>query len=231
MPTALFFRPNKDLALQFGSAWLGLGVEEAVKRGFNVIDLVDEACTFETLQEVMATERIDVAILLGHGGPSTFTGFKQETVMMACRNDEIMTGTISHFLSCLIGQALLPSIISKGGVWTIGYQDTFDFMIDPPEAVDPFRDITLAIITRILDGGTLKQVWDAGIAKGEEWKAKLWNRPEMWCAEAIQLIDHDIRAMIALGDEEAYVLPPRRVMVVTPEAVFFGLLAWFLFTR
>ncbi|GAI04324.1 unnamed protein product, partial [marine sediment metagenome] len=48
MPTALFFRPNKDLALSFGSAWLRLGVEEATKRGFNVIDVVDEAATFET---------------------------------------------------------------------------------------------------------------------------------------------------------------------------------------
>lgn len=178
--------------------------------------MVDEACTLETLRQTIETEKIDVAILLGHGNNDTFTGYEQQIVFRACQDDEVMSGTISHFLSCLIAQELLPSIIQKNGVWTIGYNTTFDFMIEPPEAVEPFRDITLAIITKILDGGTLKEVWDAGIAKGEEWIAKLWDRPEVWCAEAIQLIDKDIRGMIALGDKEAYVLPPIARVTVEP---------------
>ncbi|MBA7490865.1 hypothetical protein ES702_01408 [subsurface metagenome] len=209
MPTALFFRPNKDLALQYGSAWLRLGVEEATKRGFNVIDVVDEAATFDTLKGILETERIDVVILLGHGNASTFTGFEQRVVFRACQNDEVMSGTISHFLSCSVGQQLLPSIIEKKGVWTVGYQVDFNFMIEPPEAVEPFRDITLAIITKILDGGKLKEVWDAGINMGKAWVAKLWDRPEIWCAEAIQLINHDIQGLIGLGSEEAYITPAR----------------------
>ena len=148
-------------------------------------------------------------------------------MFQACSGDEIMTGTISHFLSCLVAQELLPSIIEKKGVWTLGYQTTFDFMIDPPEAVEPFRDITLAIITKMLDGGKLKEVWDAGIKKGEEWIAKLWNRSETWCAETIQCLDKDIHGMIALGDKEAYVLPPRRVALSLTQLA--GLSALFLF--
>ena len=220
MPTALFFRPNTNEALQYGSEWLGLGVEEATKRGFNVIDLVDEACTFDTLKETLETQKVDVVILLGHGGPGTFTGFEQQIIFQTCHGDEIMNGTITHFLSCLIGQELLPDLITKGGTWTVGYETTFDFMISPPEAAEPFRDITLAIITKILDGGKLKEVWDAGIAKGEEWKTKLWDRQETWCAEAIQYIDKDIHGMIGLGSEEAYVLPPMRLAAVSPEAIF-----------
>jgi len=230
LPTALFFRPNKDLALQYGSAWLGLGVEEAAKRGFNVIDVVDEAATFETLKRILETEKVDVAILLGHGNATTFTGFKQAIVLVACQNDEVMIGTMSHFLSCSVGQQLLPSIIEKKGVWTVGYQVDFNFMIDPPEAVDPFRDITLAIITKILDGGKLKEVWDAGIAMGKAWVAKLWNRPETWCAEAIQLIEHDIQGLIGLGSEEAYMMPTRITIAASGQILLLAGLAWVFLT-
>jgi len=224
----LFFRPNKDIAMQFASEWLGAGVEEATKRGYNVIDIVDEACTFETLKATIESEKPTVIILGGHGNSTTFTGYEQQIVFQACSGDEIMSGTISHFLSCLVAQELLPSIIKKKGVWTLGYQTTFDFMIDPPEAVTPFRDITLAVITKMLDGGKLKEVWDAGIKKGEEWIAKLWNRSETWCAETIQCIDKDIHGMIGLGNGEAYVLPPRRVMAGLSLPQLLGLAALFV---
>ena len=231
MPTALFFRPNTDLALSYGKEWLARGIEEAVKRGFNVIDLVDEACTFDTLKNILETEKIDVVILLGHGNANIFTGFEQQIVLEACHNDQIMSGTISHFVSCLIGQELLPSIIEKKGIWTIGYQTTFDFMIEPPEAVEPFSDITLAVIAAILDGGKLKEAWDAGIAKGEEWKTRLWNRPETWCAEVIQLIDKDIHGMVGLGDKEAYVLPLRKMALSPQGLIGLAALFWFLISR
>ncbi|GAI45612.1 unnamed protein product, partial [marine sediment metagenome] len=150
MPTVLFFRPDKNIALQYGKFWLGRGIPEATRRGFDVIDVIDEACTFDTLEEIMASQKIDALILLGHGNSNTFTGSNQVTVFKACQNDELMSGTISHFLSCSVGQELLPSIISKGGVYTIGYAVDFQFMIDTEYSVEedpvaePFRDVTVA---------------------------------------------------------------------------------------
>lgn len=237
MPTVLFFRPDTDTALQHGSFWLGLGIPEATRRGFNVIDMVDEACTFDTLEEILTSEKIDVVILLGHGGPATFTGFEQRTVFRACHNDEVMSGTISHFLSCSIGQQLLPSIIEKKGIWTIGYNVDFQFLINPEFAVEndpvaePFRDVTVAIIKAILDGKKLKAVWDAGIAKCNEWIAKLYNRPEIIWAEVIGALRHDKSGMIALGDQEAYVLPPRRVVMNVPQLAGLVFLVYLLVTK
>lgn len=218
MPTALFFRPDADLALSYGKFWLSVGVEEAARRGYSVIDLVDELATFETLKETLETEKVDVAILLGHGNANTFTGFQQVIVMQACNGDEIMTGTISHFLSCSVGQELLPSIISKKGVWTVGYQVDFNFMVDTSYPVEqdpvaePFKDVTVAITKTILDGGTLKEAWDVGIAKCDEWINKLWDRPETIWGDVISCLKHDRDGMIGLGDQEAYVTPPRMVV-------------------
>lgn len=235
MPTVLFFRPDTDTALQHGSFWLGLGIPEATRRGFDVIDMVDEACTFGTLQEIITSKKIDVVILLGHGGPATFTGFEQRIVFEACHNDELMSGTISHFLSCSIGQQLLPSIIEKKGIWTIGYNVDFQFLINPDFAVEedpvaaPFRDVTVAIIKAILDGKKLKGVWDAGIAECDRWISKLYGRPEIIWAEVIGALRHDKSGMIALGDQEAYVLPPRRVVMNVPGLVAIAGAILFLF--
>ena len=217
MPTVLFFRPNEDFAMQYASQWLGLGVQEATRRGYRVVDLVDEAATFETLKEIMDSQKIDVAILGGHGSPTVFTGFGQQIVMQACHNDEVMSGTMSHFLSCSVGQFLLPSIIEKKGIWTIGYNVDFQFMVNTDYAVEedpyaePFRDVTVTIIKKILDGATLKEVWDAGIAKCDEWIAKLWDRPETDWGEVISCLSHDRDGMIALGDKEQHVMVPVRV--------------------
>ncbi|GAH96717.1 unnamed protein product, partial [marine sediment metagenome] len=222
MPTVLFFRPDTDTALQYGKVWLGLGIPEATRRGYDVIDMIDEACTFDTLQEIMTSQKIDALIFLGHGNSNTFTGSKQVTVFKACQNDELMSGTISHFLSCSIGQELLPSIISKGGVYTIGYAVDFQFMINPEFPVEedpvaePFGDVTVAIIKAILDGKKLKDVWNVGISKCDEWINKLHNRPEVIWAEVIGALRHDRDGMIALGDQEAYVLPPRKVVLNVP---------------
>ncbi|MBA7489823.1 hypothetical protein ES702_00357 [subsurface metagenome] len=237
MPTVLFFRPDTDTALQHGAFWLGLGIPEATRRGFDVIDMVDEACTFDTLEEIMASKKIDVVILLGHGNYSTFTGFAQKKVFEACHNDELMSGTISHFLSCSVGQVLLPSIIGKKGIWTIGYNVDFQFLINPEFAVEndpvaePFRDVTVAIIKAILDGKKLKGVWDAGIAECDRWIAKLYNRPEIIWAEVAGALRHDRDGMIALGDQEAYVLPPRRVVLNVPQLAGLAFLVYLLVTK
>ena len=214
---------------------MGAAVEEAVKRGFDVIDMVDEACTFENLKAMIETENAEVVIAGGHGSSNVFTGQNQQVVLQACQNDQVMNGTISHFLSCLIGQTLLPSIISKGGVFTIGYIVSFEFMVDtnfPVEEdpyAEPFKDCTIAIVAKMLDGATLKQVWDAGIAKCDEWIQKLWDRPETDWAQVIGCLENNRDGMIGLGDQEAYVMPPRRLALSTgpvlPVIIGIGFLA------
>jgi hypothetical protein len=237
MATVLFFRPNKDLAMTYASSWLGFAVDDAAKRGYVIIDLVNEQATKENLEKNMTEKAVDVAILGGHGNSNIFTGYEQAIVMEGCVNDQIMAGTISHFLSCFVGQSLLPSMISKGAVATIGYQVDFQFMVNQNYAVEedpyaePFRDVTLTIAGKILDGAKLKDVWSAGIAKCDEWISKLWSKTGTDWAEVISALQHDRDGMIALGDKESYVLPPRKVTIQIPQLVGLAFLGWLLVTH
>lgn len=214
----LFVRPDwSDLAMRYASHWTGLGVEEARKRGYGTIDLYGADATKEKIFQTIEGEHPEVVILAGHGNSTTYTAQEEEIVLKACENDEVMSGTISHFVSCSVGQMLLPSIIEKTGICTIGYMVDFEFMVDTNYSVEadpyaePFRDVTVTIITKILDGVKLKEVWEAGIAKCNEWIQRLWGRPETDWAEVISCLQHDRDGLIALGDKEAYVLPPRMV--------------------
>jgi len=187
-----------------------------------IIDLYGEDATKEKIFETIQAYHPQRAVMCGHGNATTFTAQREEVVLKACENDEVMSGTLSHFVSCSVGQQLLPSIIQKGGVGTIGYIVDFTFMINTDYSVEediyaePFKDVTVTIITKMLQGATLQQVWQAGVDKCNEWIAKLQDKPEIDWAEVIACLEHDRDGLIALGDKSARVLGGT-VMFVRPD--------------
>jgi len=221
--------------MQYGSHWTGVGIQEAVKRGFDVIDLYGEDATQDKVFAAIETYRPEVVIIAGHGNPGTVTCQELAVLLKACQNDEIMTGTISHFLSCSVGQLLLPSLITKGANWTIGYAVDFQFMINPEFAIEedpvalPFREVTVEIIKKILDGAKLKDTWNAGIAKCDEWINKLWNSTDPYAADMIACLKHNKSGMIGLGSEEAYI-PTRITITASGQILLLAGLAWVFLT-
>ena len=187
-----------------------------------IIDLHGEDATKEKIFEAIQTHHPQRAIMAGHGNATTYTAQREEVVLRKCENDEIMSGTLSHFISCSVGQQLLPSIIEKGGVGTVGYMVDFTFMVNTDYSVEqdpyaePFKDVTVTIITRMLQGATLQQVWQAGVDKCNEWIAKLWGRPETDWAEVISCLEHDRDGLVAFGDKSARV-SGGTVMFVRPD--------------
>jgi hypothetical protein len=187
-----------------------------------IIDLYGDDAAKDKIFEAIQTYHPQRAIMAGHGNSTTYTAQREEVVLQACQNDEIMSGTLSHFISCSVGVELLPSIIKKGGVGTIGYMVDFTFMINSDYSVDkdpyaePFKDLTVTIITKMLQGATLQQVWQAGVDKCNEWIAKLQDKTEIDWAEVISCLEHDRDGLIALGDKSARVLGGT-VMFVRPD--------------
>jgi len=237
MSTVLFFRPNEDLVLSYASYWAGLTIDYALTRGYDVVDLYGADATKENLEKVIINDNPKILVLVGHGLPSTFTGYKEQPILEACVNDGVIQNTVSHFLSCYVGMELLPSAIGKGAIWTLGYQTDFQFLVDTRYSIsedplaEPSKHVTVAIIKRILDGGTLKEVWDAGIAKCDEWIARLWNRTGIDWAEVIACLKHNRDGMIGLGAKEVYVLPPKIVRITPQQALGLGLIFLFLFSK
>jgi len=187
-----------------------------------IIDLYGEDATKEKIFETIQMHHPQRAIMAGHGNATTYTSQREEVVLKACENDEVMSGTLSHFISCSVGQQLLPSIIKKGGVGTVGYMVDFTFMVNTDYSVEedpyaePFKDVTVTIITKMLQGATLQQVWQAGVDKCNEWIKKLRDKPEIDWAEVISCLEHDRDGLVAFGDKSARVLGGT-VMFVRPD--------------
>jgi len=217
MAEALFFRPQYELATNYLHDWFGLGVIEARRLGYEVVDLSGPEATLENLLDVLRSNEFSVLFMGGHGNPNTFTGQNSSIVLRACQNDEIMSGSLSYFLSCFVGQELLPSMISKSALSCVGFQTDFRFMVDTsyPILEDPLAEPFMATVfdhhSRILRGETIKQVWEGGIRTFDQWIAKLYPRPETIWSQVIGCLEHDRDGMIALGQQEAYAKRPAAV--------------------
>jgi len=222
MPTALFARPNYDIATRYLNHWLDRGISIASQLGYSVVDLNGNGATRANLESALTQTTFDFIFLGGHGNPDLFTLQNGEEALRACVNDQLLSGTTAVLISCYTGQTLGPSIIAKTGRGYFGWLSDFQFLTnttytvaDDPLAA-PFRDIILEVISRTLQGQPLSQVWEGTIAKCEQLTAALWNRPEPIWSQVLQSIDHDKRGLIALGETEQYTVSPFTISPLIP---------------
>jgi len=217
MVDVLFFRPNFELATQYLFAWFGLGIDEAERLGYRVIDLPGEAATLDNLLDALQNYTFSSIILGGHGNPNTFTGQDYEEILKACQNDEVCSGNIALLLSCFTGQELGPSMVKKNTVAFIGWQSDFRFMIDTGYPIlddplaEPFKEIAVESMARLLRGQTIRNIWDGTIAKCDEWINRVSARPEFEWSQVIDFIEHDRNGMICLGEKLVSPISPSRM--------------------
>lgn len=220
MVDVLFFRPAFETATNYLHAWFGLGIEEAERLGYRVIDLPRDAATLENLLDALQNYTLSSLILGGHGNPDTFTGQNYKEILKACRNDDVCSGNIALLLSCFTGQELGPSMIEKKTVAYVGWQTDFRFMIDTSYPIledplaEPFKEITFESIARLLRGQTIRDVWNGTIAKCNEWINRISTRPASEWSQVIDFIEHDKMGMICLGEKEVYATSPSRMGII-----------------
>ncbi len=217
MADVLFFRANFELATEYLYFWFGLGIESAEKLGYRVIDIGGAAATLDNLLDALEKYNFNAIFLGGHGNETTLTGQNYQQILKACVNDQVMSGNLAYLLSCYTGLELGPSMISKKTQAYVGYNRDFRFMINtdlsPQEdsmtsLAQPFQEIVLEIITRILKGQSMGEVYNGGILKCNEWIEKLFERREYQWGQVIEFLKHNRDALIALGKREVHATPP-----------------------
>ena len=220
MPTVLFARSDFDLPTRYGSFWLSKSVELARRLGWFVIDLYKDEATKENILNAIETYNPDFFHPMGHGSASIFTAQNKEVVFQACINDDVLSGRISYFLSCLVGRELGPSIIRKGGKAFLGWQVEFTWVVESPydPATDPyakaFEDMVNSMAAVILRGGSMREAYNAGIATANKW-IDYWSRQDdIRAPEIIKWLIHDKEGLVLLGEET--IRPPTPVVAVRP---------------
>ena len=209
MAKVLVFRPSFDLATKYGNSWLGEIGDIAKNIGHNVLDITGAECTPQAFYDAMNNFQPDLIITVGHGNENNFSCQDRELVLTGCTNDQIMAGKQGFYLSCLVGQELLPSMVKKGAVSVLGFTSEFVWLINPDYLDnipnDPyaksFKDAVVESCRKLLSGSTWQQVYEGGVALFDKGIANWFESEDPMAGEIVAALTQDRDSMVVYGEK------------------------------
>ena len=194
-----------DLPTIYLSAWMEKLIAEARQLGVEVLSLRG-FLTPEGLADAIEQFQPDKILMGGHGGPNVFTTENMQVLLVGCTNDQMLTGRETLLFSCLTGQQLVPSIVSKGGVAAAGFTAEFVWVVTPPYLPDedayakPFERLFVEPMLEVLRGAGWSGWYDKlqSVAREEE---RVWSQSEdPLSAQIVLSLIQDRRAATWLGE-------------------------------
>ena len=165
-----------DTACRWGAEQLARKtIAYAAQSGWSVRDLYgDDATKAKIIAELPSKT---FASVLGHGNETTYTAQRQEVVLVKGDPDTDALcakggNLVMNFLTCLVGEDLLPYMIEKGLKAAKGYSEEFVFVTDPanfPDSVaEPFFRAHCEFDRVYLQTEDEDTAWDAEMAAWQE---------------------------------------------------------------
>ncbi len=215
MARVLTFRPNFDLATKYGNAWIGQITENARRLGHDVLDLAVYDATQEKFMDAMAEFQPEFIFAMGHGNANHFSGQDVEIVLTGCTNDQVLAGTQSMFLSCLMGQELAPSINSKGGRAIAAYNEEFVWVVHPDYDNDVLNDPYAEAYKRavvnpsveILKGASWTQFYNLTVGYYNQGIDQWWESNDPNASEIVRALTQDRDSLLILGESAPTISP------------------------
>jgi len=136
----LLTRPRYDRPTHYLFYWAGLLIEEAKKKGVQVIDLNREKAIKKKLRSYLAKQPVDTVILNGHGSPEAVAGEDNEIILSTGNGTKLLKNKIIFVRACDAGAMLGKEIIQMGAKGFIGYIQPFMFLIDKDSFNKPLED-------------------------------------------------------------------------------------------
>jgi len=223
----LVFRPRFDLPTIYGNAWLGRIAEEARALGHTVLDLSENDATKDRFLEALTDFRPDLIFAMGHGSPELFSGQNREIVFRACENDDVLIGTQSYWVSCLMGQNLAPSIVDKGGRVAAAYIQEFIWVIHPGYDDRPLEDpYALPFMRAVVDpsiallaGSTWRDFYNLTVRRFNEGVRAWFDSTDPNAPQIVAALEHDRDSLIVLGEVTLVPAPIPWLFPALPPAV------------
>lgn len=135
--TVLITRPNDDQTLNFLYYWTELIVDEALKRGFNLLDLKGNKATSKNLESYITKNDPSLVLFNGHGTKSSVLGFNNELLVEYGKNEDLLLDKIVYARSCESASELGAKGKTKA---FIGYIWKFTFMYYENNISHPLND-------------------------------------------------------------------------------------------
>jgi len=172
-----------DLPTVYLGSWIDSLVAEARRIGVQVLSLRGGEVTESNLVGAITSFQPDYIFLGGHGGPAVFTAANMVPLLEACHNDQVLANTRIYFISCLTGQRLVPSTVSKGALGAAGFTTEFTWVVSEPYIPDhdpyaqPFERLVVEPALELLQGKGYRGWYDRlqRVAREEE---AVWLRSD-----------------------------------------------------
>ncbi len=143
--TYLITRPEHDDTTYYLSNWGEKTIKVAESQGAKVLDLHGERANKEEFESKMKKLSPELVMLNGHGDLDLVTGNKNQVLIKAGVNEELLKSKIVYALSCKSAKILGPASIRVGALSYTGYEDDFIFVYEPNLFTRPLLDKTAGL--------------------------------------------------------------------------------------
>ncbi len=143
--TILVTRPNYDLVTNYLYYWSKKIIDEAHKKGLNVLDIRDSKVTAKEFESRLQKMQPELVVINGHGNSSTVVGHNNEPILHTA-NAEKVSRAIVYARSCNSAAILGAQCVSKGTHAYIGYSEQFWLCFDKDKTHHPLEDKIAAYV-------------------------------------------------------------------------------------
>jgi len=187
------------------------------------------------MYEALESFRPDIVIACSHGNANQFSGQNSRIVFTACQNDQKMTGTQSAFISCLMGQELAPSMVSKSATSVAAFVTEFVWMVDPeysgkgdylndPKAF-PFRRAIRESCRAVLRGGSWQSFYDTFVRMCNLGVSEWWSSEDSAAAQIVAALEQNRDSLVVYGNKTISPSPSVTVSAALPLGVALALMS------
>jgi len=138
----LITRPEHDDTTLYLSHWSKQAIEQAESKGMRVLDLHKNRANKSEVVSMLSKQKPELVIFNGHGGDNVVGGDKNEPLIVAGENENLLKEKITYAISCKSAKKLGPKSVDSGAKAYIGYDDDFIFFYDPNKMTHPLKDET-----------------------------------------------------------------------------------------
>jgi hypothetical protein len=136
----LITRPNHDLINVYFYLWSEEVIIQAHKHNFKVLDLQNDKATKIIFTSYINKNKPKLVFMNGHGNENCIAGYKDEVIIEAGKNENVLVSSITYARSCNVAAKLGVLSIQKGAITFIGYTKKFSLGHTPSMEFRPLED-------------------------------------------------------------------------------------------
>ena len=197
---------NFDMATTYGQYYIeNYSIKVAEKVGLSVERVYGDDFFPSTFYLKVKDFDPKFLTLCGHGNSSTFTGQNEEVIIKVGDEEgaKYWKGRVVNFLSCEVGQELVPWLVSHGLRSAMAYDDIYYFLADPTNFPDGyaewFFDAHFTFDVKLYEGHNVRVAHQFTLDKYQE---NIERAPE----ECRPYLYHDMRCCKTYGDKNARIV-------------------------